>query len=146
MSSIWDNPDMKVNSDFIKFENPGDSVTGTVVSVRAHQFDDGKVVPQIILNTADGERTVTAGQVQLKALLADKRPEIGEVLTITHTEVEKRSGGKTLKHFTVSIAGRGQGSGTATATPAVTPALDLSNATPEQLEALRMLGATVQPQ
>ncbi|CAB5216887.1 hypothetical protein UFOVP199_2 [uncultured Caudovirales phage] len=136
--SIWDNPDMKVNSDFIKFENPGDTVTGTVVSIRAHQFDDGKVVPQIILNTADGERTVTAGQVQLKALLADKRPEVGDTLTITHTEIEKRSGGKTLKHFTVAVTGKGTGVGIATTAPTAAGGM-----TPEQIEAMRLLGMDV---
>ena len=101
--SIWDDPELKINSDYIKFENPGDTASGTIVAIRAHKFDDGNVVPQIILNTADGEKTVTAGQMQLKAMLADKRPNVGDTITITFTEVEKRSGGKTLKKFDVQV-------------------------------------------
>jgi hypothetical protein len=102
--SIWDDPDMKVNNDFIKFENPGDTVTGTIVTIRPHRFDDGSVAPQILLQLQDGtEKTLTAGQVRLKALLAQERPEAGERITITYTNEEKRSGGKTLKHFDVTV-------------------------------------------
>ena len=148
--SIWDDPDLRVGGEFVKFENVGDSVSGTVTAVRAHRFDDGSVAPQILLTTDDGEeRTVTAGQVRLKAELAAQRPEAGDHIAITFTEEERRSGGKTLKHFSVKVA-RGGGSAV-TSTPAAAPteapqqpagtdqaavAAALANLTPEQKAAL----------
>lgn len=137
--SIWDDPELKINSDYIKFENPGDTAAGKIIAIRAHKFDDGNVVPQIILDTADGERTVTAGQMQLKALLAEKRPNVGDTITITFTEIEKRSGGKTLKKFDVQV-----GAAVATAAaPAPQAAVTGSDYTPEQIEAMKLLGMEI---
>ena len=136
--SIWDDPELKVNSDYIRFENPGDTASGTIVAIRAHKFDDGNVVPQIILNTADGEKTVTAGQMQLKAMLAEKRPNVGDTITITFTEVEKRSGGKTLKKFDVQV-----GAQHATAAAATAGDTGAGGYTPEQVEAMKLLGMEI---
>lgn len=152
-ASVWDDPDLRVGGEFVKFENVGDTVSGTVNAVRAHRFDDGSVAPQVLLTTDDGEeRTVTAGQVRLKAELAAQRPEPGDHITITHTDVEKRSGGKTLKHFQVVVTRGGKPAGAATPAPAaaapataaaqpgaVDPAAAaaaLANLTPEQKAAL----------
>ena len=128
--SVWDTPELQTNSDYVKFEKEGDTVTGTVVNISAHKWDDGSVSPQILLDTADGQQTVTAGQVRLKALLAEKRPEVGDGLTITMIGVEKRAGGKTLKLWTVDVV-RG-GGGNLKAVP------DEPNA--EQLAAMKLLG------
>lgn len=145
--SVWDDPELKVNDDYVKFENVGDTVTGTVVVVRAHRFDDGKVVPQLLLEVDGEEKTLTAGQVRLKAALAEQRPESGDTLTVTLSEIEKRAGGKTLKHFDVKVTRAGATPApapapTATA-PAEAPAADpsaiqaaVANLTPEQLKAL----------
>jgi hypothetical protein len=103
MSSIWDEPGMKVGGDYIKFENVGDSVSGVVTNIGAHRWDDGSVSPQVTLQTSDGEKTVTAGQVRLKAALAEKRPNVGDTITIKFIDLEKRAGGKTLKHFDVTV-------------------------------------------
>lgn len=104
MTSLWDDPEIRVGGDFVKLEQPGDTVAGTISAVRAHTFDDGKKVPQVILTTDDGEeKTLTAGQVRLKSALAEQRPEAGDHITVTLTELESRAGGKTLKHFDVSI-------------------------------------------
>jgi hypothetical protein len=154
--SIWDDPDLRVGGEFVKFENPGDSVSGTVTAVRAHRFDDGSVAPQVLITTDDGEeRTITAGQIRLKAELATQRPEPGDHIVITHTEVEKRSGGKTLKHFSVQVTRGGKPAAVtqstpqpamaaATAAPAAAPgavdpaaaAAALANLSPEQKAAL----------
>lgn len=116
--SIWDDPELRVGGEFVRFDNVGDTVSGTINAVRAHRFDDGSVAPQILLVTDDGEeRTVTAGQVRLKAALAEQRPEAGDHITITFTQVEKRAGGKTLKHFDVQVNRGGKA-----AAPAPTPA------------------------
>lgn len=149
-ASVWDDPDLRVGGEFVKFETVGDTVSGTVNAVRAHRFDDGSVAPQVLLTTDDGEeRTVTAGQVRLKAELAAQRPEPGDHVVITHTDVEKRSGGKTLKHFSVQVTRGGRPAAATTAAPtpvAAAPAATgvdpaaaaaaLANLTPEQKAAL----------
>lgn len=123
-ASVWDDPDLRVGGEFVKFENVGDSVAGVVNAVRAHRFDDGSVAPQVLVTTDDGEeRTITAGQVRLKAELATQRPEPGDHIKVTFTEVEKRSGGKTLKHFAVEVTHGGKPTAAAAVpAPAATPA------------------------
>lgn len=148
--SVWDDPDLKVNDDYVSFKDVGDTVTGTVVTVRRHTFEDGKAVPQIIVATTDGEeKTITAGQVRLKALLAEQRPEAGDVLTVTLSSIEPRAGGKTLKHFDVNVV-RGNDPVAAVVAAPATPAPSqaapvadpqaaaaaLANLTPEQKTAL----------
>lgn len=134
MTSIWDDPDLRVGGEFFKFDNVGDSIAGTINAVRAHRFDDGSVAPQVMLTTDDGEeKTVTAGQVRLKAALAEQRPEAGDHITITFTENEKRAGGKTLKHFDVNVA---RGGGSATPAPAAAPAAQPANEQPVDQAAL----------
>lgn len=143
-TSVWDDPEIKASGDFVKFEAIGDTVSGTVTGVRAHRFDDGKVVPQVLLVTDDGEeKTMTAGQVQLKAKLAEERPESGDHIKVTLSDVEKRAGGKTLKHFDVVVT---RGGKPATAPVAAAPvaagvnpeavAAAVANLTPEQKAAL----------
>lgn len=145
--SIWDDPDVRSNDDYIKFDNIGDTVTGKILSIKKHTFDDGKVVPQLLLDVSGEEKTLTAGQIRLKAELAEKRPGVGDVLTVTLSDIEKRSGGKTLKHFTVVVGGTVQAAPAAPApvaaaapTPgAVDPAAAaaaLANLSPEQKAAL----------
>lgn len=147
--SVWDDPEIRSGGDFIKLENVGDTVSGTVSGIRAHRFDDGKVAPQVLLVTDDGEeKTLTAGQVRLKAVLAEQRPESGDHIKVTLTEIEKRAGGKTLKHFDVEVT-RGNGVAPASpapaaAAPAAAPAQPdpaalaaaIGNLTPEQKAAL----------
>jgi hypothetical protein len=130
--SVWDDPEMRIASDYVSFNEVGDSVTGIVTGVYAHRFDDGKVVPKIMLDTADGEVALTAGQVRLKAALSEQRPEVGDNLTVTMTEIEKRAGGKTLKHFDVTVVKSG--------TPA--PAAAPTTLTPEQVQAMELLKAS----
>jgi predicted metal-dependent phosphoesterase TrpH len=102
--SVWDDPELKSNGAFVSFDAVGDKVAGTITAIRRHKFDDGNVVPQILLTTDDGEdKTLTAGQIRLKAALVEKRPEAGDHLTVTLTQIEKRGGGKTLKHFDVKV-------------------------------------------
>jgi hypothetical protein len=130
--SVWDDPEMRIASDYVSFNEVGDTVTGVVTGVYAHRFDDNKVVPKIMLDTADGEVALTAGQVRLKAELSEKRPEVGDTLTVTMTEVEKRAGGKTLKHFDVNVV-KGGKPAPATAAPSLTP---------EQQQAMELLKAS----
>jgi len=101
--SIWDDPSIRTGGDYVRFENPGDNVNGTVTYVGIHTFEDGKRAAKLVISTADGEMTLTAGQVQLASKLAEARPEVGDIVDITYTRSEKRAGGKTLKHFSVEV-------------------------------------------
>lgn len=136
--SIWDDAEIRTGGEFIKFDAVGDTVTGTITAIRKHQFDDGKVVPQIFLDVDGEERTLTAGQVRLKAELAIQRPEVGDTLTVTLSNVEKRNGGKTLKHFDVTVVRAGATPAAAPATAAVPTTTE--QLTPEQQAALASLG------
>ncbi|MGH3503174.1 MAG: hypothetical protein ACRDQA_20105 [Nocardioidaceae bacterium] len=119
MSSVWDDPELRLGGDFIKFDNVGDTVAGTISAVRVHRFEGGQVAPQILLTTDDGEeKTLTAGQVRLKTALAEQRPEAGDHITVTLTDVEPRAGGKSLKHFDVTVNRGGQPNPPPAATPA----------------------------
>ena len=107
--SVWDDPEIRVGGDFIKFDQPGDTVSGTIQAVRKHKFENGDVAPEILLVTDQGEeKSVTAGQIRLKNELALQRPEAGDHIVITLTQIEPRAGGKSLKHFAVEVR-RGQG-------------------------------------
>lgn len=108
--SIWDNPEIRTGGDYVKFDAEGDSVAGEITGITVHTFDDGKVVPKLFIETADGERVLTAGQVQLKSKLAEMRPEVGDKIAVVLKTIEKRAGGKTLKHFDVQVK-RGAASG-----------------------------------
>ena len=143
MSSVWDDPEIRTGGDFVKFDNVGDTVTGLITGIKAHRFDDGKVVPQLFLDVSGEERTLTAGQVRLKAELATQRPEVGDTLTVTLSEVEKRAGGKTLKHFDVQVGRGGAPAAAPAATPAAAPAAAPQSAgglTDAQRGALKSLG------
>jgi hypothetical protein len=149
-TSVWDDPDLRVGGDYAKFENVGDSVSGTVNAVRAHRFDDGSVAPQILLTTDGGEeKTVTCGAIRLKVAVAEQRPEPGDHITITYTQEEKRAGGRTLKHWDVKVTrGGARPTPPAAAAPQAAPAATeapvdqaslaaaLGNLTDEQKKAL----------
>jgi len=103
MSSVWDTNTFAAESKYVAFTTVGDKVEGTVTAVGVQTWNNGDISPRITLATATGEQTVTAGQIKLKILLAEKRPEIGDTLSITLTQIESRSMGKTLKHFDVQV-------------------------------------------
>lgn len=101
--SIWDDPTIKPTSEYVKFDAPGDSVSGEILATGIHQFEDGKRAAKLVIRTDIGEVTLTAGQMQLAAKLAEVRPEPGDHITVTYLRSEKRAGGKTLKHFEVNV-------------------------------------------
>jgi hypothetical protein len=103
MSSIWDNPAVRSSGEYVKFEKVGDSVSGVILDQSIHTFEDGKRAAKLVIRTAEGDRTLTAGQMQLAAKLTEARPNVGDKLTIRFVGVEKRAGGKTLKQFDVAV-------------------------------------------
>jgi hypothetical protein len=146
--NVWDSPDLKVSSDYVKFVDPGDSVVGEVLDIRIHHWDDGSASPQLMLLVDGEEKSLTAGQMQLKAKLAEQRPQIGDTIRVVFDGVEKRAGGKTLKLFSLDVKrANGNANATATARPApaaapATPAADpLAGLTEEQRAAVEALNA-----
>lgn len=138
MNDIWDDPDMKIATDFVKFTDPGDSVTGEVLGIKIHRWEDGSTSPQLLLMVDGEEKSLTAGQYQLKAKLAELRPQAGDTLTVEFTGIQKRPGGKTLKEFDVVVTR----AGARLAAPAAPAAADpLAGLTPEQRAAVEALTA-----
>lgn len=144
MTDIWDDPELRVTDDYVKFENVGDSVTGKVLAISVHRWDDGSTCPQLLLEVDGEETNLTAGQTRLKRALSEQRPQVGDVITATFTEEEKRPGGKTLKHFDLQVV---RGGGTAPAKAAAKPAEDdpLASLTPEQRAAVEALAKNKAP-
>ena len=103
MTSIWDNPEINVIKKYVTFENVGDSVEGTITDIGLQSWEDGTVTPKITLDTEEGTRIITAGQVRLRIALAEKRPEVGDYLRVSLIGIEDRSEGKFLKHFAVDV-------------------------------------------
>lgn len=99
--------DVPTSDGFAKWETPGDTVTGRITVKDVGLDLNGNKVPQLIVDTADGQVTVTASQAQLKAKLLELKPGVGDTITITYDGNEKREGGKTLKRFTVTVGGAG---------------------------------------
>lgn len=103
--SIWDDPELRPGGDFVRFDSPGDTVSGVISAIKAHRFEDGSVAPQVhFIDDTDGEdKTLTVGQIKLKLLFHEERPEPGDWFQATYTEQERRAGGKTLKHFNLTV-------------------------------------------
>lgn len=102
MTSVWDDPEIQVAGDYVKFEAVGDKVVGDVIAVSKHTFPDGKTAAKVVIRDDDGtDRTLTAGQMKLAEKLIELRPAAGDRISIEFTSIEKRPGGKTMKHFDV---------------------------------------------
>jgi hypothetical protein len=100
--SVWDEIGAD-SGEYVKFDRIGDSVVGTITSLGVKTWDDGSKAPQLGLDTEDGPKTLTAGQVRLKLALAEQRPEVGDRIRVRLSDIEKRQGGRTLKHFEVDV-------------------------------------------
>lgn len=104
---FWDDEDIASGPDsFIKFENMGDTVTGKILSMSKQRFKDDagnvKTAPTFVLETEDGNVGVTCGANQLRALLIERRPRVGDELTIT-LRTQPRKG--MAKEFVVRVNG-----------------------------------------
>jgi hypothetical protein len=101
--SIWDSPEFNGSKRYVNFDVVGDSVSGTVTGLGIQNWSDGTAAPKIEIETESGEQIITAGQIRLKIALTEKRPEVGEYLSVTLTQREDRGNGKSLKHFDVIV-------------------------------------------
>lgn len=77
--------DTFVTGDWMRFETPGDTVTGELIARQTGTDYNGDPCPQIVLATRTGAVTITAGQAHLKRLLAAARHELVEGATVTVT-------------------------------------------------------------
>jgi hypothetical protein len=87
--SYWDEPGIAIVSDYVKFENFGDTVSGVIIDLGIQTWQDGSKSPKLTLRTADGDKVLTASQFQLKQKMAELRPEVGDSIKVTLEGVEK---------------------------------------------------------
>ena len=106
---------------YFKFESTGDSVKGTVTRIGRGTTFAGDPCPEFDLDTGDGIVTISAGQAQLKRLILEALPGIGDTVVIVYTHDEKTAQGGSMKCFDVAVK-KGAGDGAATDEPALTPA------------------------
>jgi hypothetical protein len=143
--SVWDDPEIKVVSDYVKFNEPGDHVAGVITAVQIHRWDDGTACPKVLLiDDATGEETsFTAGQYRLKAALSEQRPAEGDHIAVTYKGDIKLKGGKSAKDFEVVTTRKGATPpASVPAAPAAPAAADpLAGLTPEQIAAVAALQA-----
>lgn len=64
---------------------------------------DGNKYPSLTIDVAGDKFEVLVSQTQLLRLVAEKKPNVGDTITIKFTRVEKLAGNKTLKHFEVLV-------------------------------------------
>lgn len=97
--------DRYTSGDYVKFENVGDQVVGIIKDIREGRDFNGNPCPLLVLEVDGGdEKTLTAGQVLLKAALAEKAPQVGDKVRIVYSGVGDAKPGKApAKVFTVDV-------------------------------------------
>ena len=90
------------NNDRFKFTTIGDTITGVITAAKVITSDYGRA-PLLTITIDDVSRDVIVGQAQLRAKIADKRPQVGDTIRLAYTGTEDRGGGKTLKLFSVDV-------------------------------------------
>lgn len=91
---------------YVTFSEVGDTVIGTIKLIREGTDFSGNVCPELLLEVSDEgeEKTLTAGQVMLKAALAEKRPQVGDRIKVTYSGTgDGRPGRQPPKLFTVDV-------------------------------------------
>ena len=117
MSHPWDDIP-RGGGAYFKFESPGDSVKGTVTRIGKGTTFSGDPCPEFDLETDDGIVTVSAGQAQLKRLILEALPSIGDTVVIVYTHNEKTAQGGEMKCFDVACKA-GDGAAPASNEPAL---------------------------
>lgn len=111
MTDIWDDPELAsamAGGAFMKWENVGDSVVGTFLSIDAKGGEDfkGNVCPLATVERDDGEIVkLTLSQWKLKNALWDARPRPGDRVAIVFTgeEPPTTKGHSPTKLFEVEV-------------------------------------------
>lgn len=121
--SIWEDQELLDSlggGSFFKFETPGDNIQGTVNAIELKRWPDGKLDPQLTINTTQGPTVLTAGQSQLKRKLAGLKPDVGDFIDITYTGEQSLANGKAAKTFEVSVNKASEGAASAPVSDTVT--------------------------
>ena len=91
-------------SKYFHFDEPGDSVEGVITAKRVGMSYEREACPEIDIRTEAGTTsTVTAGQAQLKRLILEADPSVGDTISILYTRDEQGSRGFPMKCFTVEV-------------------------------------------
>jgi hypothetical protein len=93
MGGFWDDIEPP-GSDYVRFDDVGDGVEGTIAKLTKRDFD-GRTAVEVEL---EDERKITVGQTMLLRTFVEQAPDVGTKITIVLDEIERR-GAKTLKRF-----------------------------------------------
>jgi hypothetical protein len=106
MSINWSEYERPSGGEFLRWkpETEGDAIEGAITSIRIATMPDGNRYPSLTINSNGDNYDVLASQTQLLRLLAEKKPSVGDKISIKFTRTEKLAGNKTLKHFEVTVA------------------------------------------
>lgn len=89
---------------YIKWDQPGKTIVGTVTSKSVGTDLQGQPCPQLGIRTDDGDdHTLSASQAALKSMILEAAPNVGDRIAVKYVGDEKRDGGKTLKRFEVQV-------------------------------------------
>lgn len=110
----WDDPVFN-DGDYVKFNNKGDEVAGTIEEITSYTFpdkedEDGKVikgntVPVLKLRVGTEQiLTVTAGNAHLKEKLISLKPQVGDSIHITYVDDSPTKFGGKKKMFLVKVS------------------------------------------
>lgn len=105
-TSIYDTfpaPRTGAGVSWVKWDEPGTTITGIIDDVRAGSDYNGNHCPELELDTTDGTVIVTAGQAHLKGELLALRPEPGDGIEIEYVGLTKLSNGRNMKRFRVEV-------------------------------------------
>ena len=105
MSINWQEFERPTDGDYNRWkpETEGDQISGIINSIRVATMPDGNKYPSLTIDVAGDKFEVLVSQTQLLRLVAEKKPNVGDTITIKFTRVEKLAGNKTLKHFEVIV-------------------------------------------
>lgn len=101
MSHPWDD---LPKGNYWKAENVGDKIVGVIRTVGIGRDFNGDPCPELVVDTDDGEKTITCAQANLKAQIVamDPRPKPGDKIGITFSGKERAALGE-KKVFTIQL-------------------------------------------
>ena len=94
------------DSNYVSWEKPGDKVTGTLKHLGIGS-GFGREYPELTIITTEGEKILSAAQVNLIRQLQDDPPALGDGITVEFLgEGEARGGNNPAKLFRVTVEHR----------------------------------------
>jgi hypothetical protein len=89
--------------DYVKWTAAGQVVTGELRAVRIGNYK-GKEYPELVLETEDGTRILSASQSALMRQLAEDPPGVGDIVRVEYLgEGDARPGQSPVKLFGVDV-------------------------------------------